>query len=495
MRSNESKRGKKLYYYLSRLDAKELKDFHAYLSSPLLGNSPQMARMLLVIQREVLGTGRKTIDADLFQEEFFPDQALDEGKCKYIRIRLVQMHSKLMDFAAFMEYKSDTNAQHVHLLKAMHTRGWEKYFERTYHEIEAMPPKKDFGEYHLYRMRREIVRNDHSTSKEAKLINTNLPECMLRIDSYIIFVSLKYACATIAAHLDGNVNIETRFDGLAIKHAEMHPFSNIPHIQAYAHIRQMLMSLLVDSIDGKFHFAMLKMIIAKQEGFDIGEIKDFFAFANNFCVFSIKRGDNSMVPELRALYNETTRAGIFSVGGMIERITFFSIVAQMCKLGEYDWSARFVDHWKGKIAADTDDLAYYTNRAYIHLVNQEYSKTIEILYNRVNLIDDPQLRGNARLFLWRAIWATGDYQWLLSNIEAQRVETSRNKRSPKDGKDVYKRFMTLFAKMCKAQLGNPDKAVAKLEKIRSSIEDNGETNRFFWLYRALKEELQRRNLS
>ncbi len=485
----ESKRGQKLYYYLSRLSPKELKDLHAYFSSPLLGNSLQMARMLLTIQAEVLDKGGKVIDAELFQTEFFPDQALDDNKRKYIRIRLVQFLERVLDFVAFMEYKGDTNAHHVHLLKAMHTRGWEKYFERTYQEIEAMPPKKDFGEYHLYRMRREIVRNDHLTGKATTVFDTNLVETLQRVDIYIAFASLKYACAAINANIHWHESYESRFASLSIEIASDPTFNIIPEIKAYAYNYQMLVTHRAGNPGASIFFYKLKSLLSSGLDLDKSEATELFSGACNYCNWMIKRGELNYVLELRDLYNDALACGTITSSGIIQKNLYWGIANQMCKLGETQWSLNFVEEWKNSVAGDPNNLTYYVIRAMIHLVNKEYEKTIELLYNRIGQIEEPKLNLNARLYICRAAWEKGDYQWLTSLLLAFRSTVRRSKGLTKDEKLTQGRFIELFTKMCNSQLGKPDQIVDRLEKIKLSMESNSETKMFFWLYKALTEKL------
>jgi hypothetical protein len=491
----ESKRGQKLYYYLSRLSPKELKDLHAYFSSPLLGNSLQMARMLLTIQAEVLDKGGKVIDAELFQTEFFPDQALDDNKRKYIRIRLVQFLERVLDFVAFMEYKGDTNAHHVHLLKAMHTRGWEKYFERTYQEIEAMPPKKDFGEYHLYRMRREIVRNDHLSGNASIASETNLPKTIERIDNYIIFIALKYACAAMTQKILGKIEIETKFDQIASQYANQDSYQDNIEVVAYTHSYRMLCAYINGEHEGDLHFDCLSEILNNPATLDRSEAYDLFSLASNYCQLQIRAGKFEYIARLRDVYTTALAKGTITNSGIISRYTYRAIVNQMCKVGEVQWSANFVEEWKYRIGGDTDHLTYYVTKAYIHLLAKDLDKAIELLYNRIALIEDVNLSINARTYLCRAVWEKGDFQWLNSILEAFRLFLIRCKSMSKPEKLSYERYLEIFTKMCAAQLGNPDLVRKKLERLKVSIEENGETQRYFWLNKTLLTALESLNTS
>ncbi len=491
MEEKESKRGQKLYYYLSRLHEKELKDLHAYFNSPLLGNSPQMARMLLTIQAQVLGTDRKTIDADLFQAEFFPNEPLDEKKRKYIRIRLVQLMSKVLDFVAFMEYKEDTNAHHVHLLKAMHTRGWEKYFERTYQEIEAMPPKKDFGEYHLYRLRREIVRNDHLASKARTVQETNLEETAERIDIYSVFLALKYGSAVIHGNLGTKTTISLKYTEDSIACATTQPYCEILEVRAYYHAYQMIARMDDEPMAAKNHFEELRNILACPEVLDKSEYTDWLGMAVNFCVTSIAKGNSEYITVIRDLYTEALGTGNLTVGGMIPLAIFQSIVIRMCKLDEYAWSAKFVETWRGKIAGDKDDLNYFLFRAYIHLLNKEFDRTIELLYNKIGAIEEVTANLTARNYLMRAALAIKEYQWLIAQLEAYRQYVLRHKHLSKKNKAIHLKLAELYTKVAKAWIGNPDKTKQKLESIKQSLISNNETSTYFWFYRTLLDEIEK----
>jgi hypothetical protein len=490
METKESKRGQKLYYYLSRLSPKELKDFHAYLSSPLLGNSAQMARMLLTIEAEVLARGGRVIDADIFQAEFFPDQALDEGKRKYIRIRLVQLLDRLLDFAAFMEYKSDTNAQHLSLLKTMYTRGWEKYFERTYQEIEAMPPKKDFGEYHLYRMRREIVRNEFFTAKASSAQETNLEETAKRIDACMILFTLKNACAILVNQIHWNMKIDTRFTAQVLEYAKQEPFSNSLEITAYAETYQMLKAHAESQALAREHFLKIKLILKEPTELDKSESRDLFGMAHNFCTWSIQQNKLEFVQEIQELYQDALSSNILTSEGMIVKKLYFTIVSQMCKYGEITWSSKFVEDWKDKIVEDTDRSTYFVTRSLVHLQLGEYDKAIEILHPRIGLINDEIIGINARIYFCQALWNKREFQWLSFQLEAFRQFILRAMQNNKSQKIRYLRFLEIFNKMCQAQLGKPDLILLKLKKIKDSVESNNETSKYFWLYKILATSVE-----
>lgn len=491
MESKESKRGQKLYYFLSRLNAKELKDLHAYFSSPLLGNSLQMARMLRIIQTQVLEQGGKVIDADLFQAEFFPYTVLDEKKRKYIRIRLVQMLDRVLDFVAFMEYKSDTNAHHVHLLKAMHTRGWEKHFERTYEEIEAMPPKKDFGEYHLYRMRREIVRNDFTANKAVNIHDTNLKATVERIDIYITFVSLKYACVSLSAAIWWEMDIDTEYDQLAYEKSQTEPYSAILEIKAYSHAYQMLVDFRADSKSAREHFLQLKHLLENPKDFDKSEAVELFAFASNYCMACLAKGETDISPEVVDLYDIALKKGTLTSAGLIQKNLYISIMQRMCRVGEVEWSKQFLEEWRDKVVGDPGQILYCMNRAFIHNLEREHQKAIELLHNRIGEIEDVKLNMTARNTICRAVWELGDYTWLVALLEAFRQFVSRNKKITKAEKVYYHRYLELFTKMCMIRFTDPSKREGKLTILKTSMEENRETQKYFWLYKILEEQLSK----
>jgi hypothetical protein len=491
METQENKRGQKLYYYLSRLKEKEIRDLHDYLQSPLLGNSPQFARMLLTIQEKVLATERTTIDADLFQEEFSPGQPLDAKTTKYIRIRLVQFLDKVLDFASFMDYRSDRNARDIHLLKAMRTRGWEKYFTKVHAEVTAVPPIKADGEFLIYRLWQMVILEEFLTERTFIGNEMGIENIQRAIDELFIHIKLKYACSAINEKINANKIYSFWFSEEFLKIASEYSWKHSPETNAYYHTFLMLKSFEDDSIDGDVHFDLILQFLNSSDGIDPSEYLDCFIHANNYAQKKIRNGHSAFKKKKTLLYDCVLQSEALLETGMITSGFYKNTILSACGIGEIQWAENFLEEWKDRIAGDRDYLAYYHNKATIHFHRKEYDQTLDLLYNRVHCYEDAPYGLAVRVNICRALWEKGEDQWMISNLEAMRQFVNRLDNLGKSEKQGNMKFVNYLSRMGQARLGNPDKVFKRLLKIWKEMEAKKDHLRMVWVHKALVSELEK----
>ena len=465
MENKESKRGRKLYYYLSRFTEKELLDFHAYLSSSLLGNSPQFARMLLTIQKEVLGTERTNIDADLFQEEFCPQGELDEKKIKYIRIRIVQMHEKLLDFLSFMDYRADPNAKDIHMLKALYTRGWDKYFLKTHAEVEKKPPYKWAGEYHIYKLWRAIVLNDYLTEAADSGTDTKLKEVLQLIEVLDLCLRLKYGSAATGSLRYAKTNIP-QFDSEALFARSTQPeFALIEEVNIYYLIFNLNLYSIVDNKKAIGFYHSLRELLRNPEKYDSSEALEGFSACQNFIIINSLCGEFEYLEEMKGIIKELLKSNIFLKKGGISSAHFTVTINLLRQMGEMGWAESFAEEWKSRVIGDQNLITYHVLSAANAFEKGQYSKTIEILYARIPQFPEKEISLRARLFICHSLWKLREYEWLRSNILSTRQYLLRSNDFEKSRKNRFLVQLRMFLRICNAKTGNPDQAEKKYKKI------------------------------
>lgn len=481
-----NKRGQKLYYYLSRLTAEDLDNFFHYLQSPLLGNSPQMARMLRTIQEHVLGTERVTIDADLFAEEFSPGHPLDTNKVKYIRIRLVQLQDKLMDFLSFSDYRQDRNARDIHLLKSLYKRGMEKHFEKVHAEIEAQPPVKADGEYLMYRLWRMVVLNDFLNDRASGVSDTHIPEVHNRIDLYFAHLKYKYGAGAISKELAGGKQIEIRNMDIALEFQL--DIDSVHHQEtcAYEKVYHLFYELKHSPSPREDFLDELEQFLEPERGGDSSELRDFFTYALAFCLNRFHNGFTEFRNRSIYLYDKLFGSTTVFENGYIPRFYVKNAIINACRVGNVEWAENFLEKNKFRIAGDGEFLAYYHNKAYLAFAKREYQTTIDLIYNRMNQYDESEFSIQNRVLIIRSLWEMKEYEWLLPNIEAFRQVLRRESRAEDNSQKNLMLFTRFMRKLCQAKLGNPDKIKHRAAKVRKEILQSGRSGVLLWLMQQVQ---------
>ncbi|MFN8396605.1 MAG: hypothetical protein U0176_18415 [Bacteroidia bacterium] len=477
----QNKRGQKLYYYLSRLSSEDLDNFCHYLQSPLLGNSPQMSRMVRTIQSRILGTERVTIDADIFEEEFSPDQPLDEKKTKYIRIRLIQLQDKLMEFLSFMDYRQDQNARDIHLLKSLYKRGMEKHFEKIHADIEAQPPVKADGEYLMYRLWRIVVLNDFLTERHAGEQNTNLEEVHARMDLYDAHLRYKYGAGVLSKELvgvPGLSQIRLRAES-EIGLVEMEPHHH--ETLGYQIVFNLFQKLKNGKVSDPAEMKKLEKFLSGELCDDASESRDLFSYAQSYCLLNLKLGRGEFRPMITWLYEKFFNSRVLFGSGMIPWQYYHNAISNTIRVGNIEWSEWFLEAFKGRVAGDPNGLVYAYNRSFIEYHRNNFRTAYEILYRNLGLLDESEIWLISRVLILRAMWEMGEFQWLLPSIEALRQSIRRSQSIGKIQRENHLYFTRFFRRMCLAMLDAPDKVLGKFLKIENEIKELRKENVLVWL--------------
>lgn len=487
MEHSEGKRGKKLYYYLSRFTEKDLQDFHAYLSSSLLGNSPQFARMLLIIQEKVLNTERENIDADLFKEEFSPEQELDANKVKYIRIRIVQMHEKLLEFISFMDYRADPNAKDIHMLKALYTRGWDKYFVKIHAEVEKKPPFKKAGEYHIYRLWRAIVLNDYMAEAQSQhLLKSNQTLAKI-LDETIVYLKIKYiTVANSNRYLQGNI----------IPHLLLKEFEQLSEDPRFDQIHEITLYKTLNSLTKQTPQSHIYKCTAIIDWIRTGEIEDqseamdTVGLLFNFLTFQIQNKIEQFQIILTDLYKAIIAIDDFKNKERMGKSLYRNITMRLCRMNDQKSAMDITEKWKNRILGQISDEYYWHNLSIISFSKKEYRKTIEILSSRVKLYEEPVYAINSRLNICKSLWELGDYQWLDQNLEAFRISLRRVKGIPAKEIEAIRQFVNYLKKLSLAKTGTPDQYQPKVVQLKQEFDKNKLGIKNIWISQILDREIK-----
>src|SRR3989338_8957616 len=102
-----AKRGRKLFYFLSRLSAAELVELGHWLGSPLHGNSAQFVAMLEVVLAAMRDGEDSELSAEMFAGILSPGRAMDSKKAGYVWVRVSQLQDAVLDYVAWTRYRGD----------------------------------------------------------------------------------------------------------------------------------------------------------------------------------------------------------------------------------------------------------------------------------------------------------------------------------------------------------------------------------------------------
>lgn len=479
-------RGKKLAYFLDRLDEEALDALGEYLRSPYGANSPQMVRLLSAGMEFRDGKG---IDLERLHAHLFPDRAWDAKRAKYLQLRLGQLLDHLLDHQAFQAFRQDEQARYRYRLDAAIAQGWDSYipmiFTQALRKLPGLP-----GANRLHQeLQLETRYNSYLSDIAASGTDTHLDQLHGALDDFFLLQKVKYgAAAANMALRTGPAKPDPLLD-LVLAYLDQSPEAHkLP--MAYAHALRMIRGVVPDVEDkGLRHFQGLKKFFTSGPPCDKAELLDLYTYALNFCTVRIHQGQGRFISETKWLYEQVLAESILLESGRLSAIYYKNIVTIMVRFGEFDWAEDFVETYRERIASDPAGLTYLYNKAILAFHRGDYAGTIRMLYHRINEFVNLLIGLGARIYLCRALWKQGEIDWLRSNLASFRIYLKRQKEISDMDRRIYLLYVKYFEQILKAQTARPDRSRQKLERIRTRLGSSGEGKVFKSLQVILDELL------
>lgn len=485
MSKPQRQRGKKLLYYLNRLEETELGELPHYLASPLFANRPQLAALLQRCLEQKSQTG---LDVELLHTQLYPDHEWSPKRAHYLHLRLAQLLDHLLDFIALSAYQKDEEAKNRYRLQEATRRGWEKYVPSTYAQSIRHLPEVTGTDDVLERLQLEIVFNAFQSQRTTDGTDTHLAELLDNLDLYYYLQKLKYGCAALNGELALGAHIPLKGMEGVLTAVEFDKETAPPVLLAYAACFEMLQGFSSPET-GDSAFQSLQNLLVTRKGLPEPEAKDLFTYAINYCTLRIYAEAPGFDVHMVTLYEALLDQNLLTVEGKLSKVYYKNIVALMCRLKKLEWAEKFVESYQSLVAGDEDGLAYLYNRAVIRFHHQDYSGTIRLLYNEINQFEDVLFGIAARIYLCRALWMQDDWEGLGTTLDAFRVYLGRNKEISQLERKLYAQFVKVLRKVLRIVSGDPDRMQQRLQAVGKSMESAGNSSVFHWLRSIIQQKL------
>lgn len=485
---SDNQRGKKLAFFLTKLDEAALSGLEEYLRSALFANSNQMAELLVISHRNIEGNN---LNLEKIHAALFPDREWDAKRGKYLQLRLAQLLNHLLDFHALLRYQEDEQARYLYRLDAAIEQDWESYIPFMYTQARRQLPALRGASRALMEMRLETRYNSYLTGIAVSGSDTLLSQVHDTLDDFYLLQKLKYATASANLSLHSGEYNENPLLNLILDYVEALPRDEKSLLlKAYGSAWEMIRYATTEGEDtSDHHFRQLKEYLGGDSSVANTEMLDLNNSALNFCTIRIHQGKAEYISETKWLYEQILEKELLLEGGQMRAGYYKNIVTIMCRFRELDWAKNFVEEYRDRIASDPDQLSYLYNTAVLSFHQGDFAGTVRLLYHRIHEFSDVLFGIGARNYLCRALWKQKEYQWLGSNLSAFRVFLKRQKELSETDQRIHLMYVKYFEQILNAYTTNPDRSRQKLEAIRERLSASGEGAVFQSLQSILSELL------
>ncbi len=477
--------GSKLIKTLKTLSAKEMRQFGEFVHSPLHNKHIKLRSLVDMLQQSYPSFMQKNLAKEAVYAEIFPGQPYNEHKVTDLMSYLVKL---LEDFLAFAYYNEDELLKKQSLLKAFREKGMDKQFVRTREAAEALQKKNIYRDehffYYQYLFEREadyfFIRHERRKQDES------LQRKVDNLDLFYLSAKLKSICEMINRKniVAGEFEFSMLDELLDYVKRNMDKFENVPAISIYY---QVIVTL--STPEGEDHFQHLKQLLAEHSNkFTRQEASAMYGYAQNYCVKCVNNGNLRFLEELFGLYKLQIEQDIFE-GQYVSQWHYKNIVSAALRVGEYDWTAGFIEKFRHKIVPEHRENAYTYNLASYYYGSNNYDKALQLLQS-VEFTDVYYHLG-AKSMLLKMYYDLDEEESLFSLMDAFKIYLRRNKLISDYQRKVHSNLVryTKKAFRLKIRMLIQPRSVKEndIQALKQQIEMNKEITSLDWLLKRVEE--------
>lgn len=178
---------------------------------------------------------------------------------------------------------------------------------------------------------------------------------------------------------------------------------------------------------------------------------DIYTGAINHCIRRINLGETAFLPTLLALYQEMDRNDLLLVRGRLPAAQFKNMVALALRCQDQEWAGSLIQRYSDHLDQDPHGTARAFTLGMLHFSQGDYDAAERAFHQVLDQFEDIFYGLDARSFLLRIYYETGNAVGMESLAESFKMYVKRNKRIAKAHKDSYLTTARLFKKLIQLQ--------------------------------------------
>ncbi len=485
-----SQLGRKLLHILYLLGKDLRQEFRDWIENQKEFDHQPWGKMLDVLETATETGTVEDLDREALATATLPDQPIRSEPQKYIAVRLTQLRKLLFEFLSFRAY-----AKHPHLQALMLIRQWPwlqdgKYLKGLYGNALKHIGPQDSGLPMQGRLELEMMMNDHLAKHSEVPGRSHLDQVEISLDQFFVLHKLVYACANLVERSLGADIPPTRMIAPVLTDVEEHYEDYPAVVRAYFNAYHMLNGFFqgVENQDAQFEAYYKEWQETLSSA--IPEAKDLFSFGQNYCILRVQGGSEEHRQQVVKMYEQALKYQLFAEDSHLSPSFFKNAIELFCVMGLINQAAQTSQQYQVKLNPDERRELFAYNQLVIQFYTGEYAMVAREMYQLMGEIKHLAYRCGARIYHCRALWKTGQYEFLMDTLHAFAQFVYRNKSSLGSKAPRYRRFIGYLNRMAQVMLGAPGKVPAKMNKILQDLEEKEEANQHGWLRGELSLYIQ-----
>ncbi len=424
---------------------------------------------------ELIVQGPEVLEKASVWAELYPNEAYNDIVLRRLMSELLGL---IVRFLSIEQGKKSPVLGQVALLQVLREKDAAKLYEFYFRKFSRQPsPELLHDGTYLDAYLLESEQNTWLERSANRSGVTNLDESIASLDKFYLFNKLKYACTRLNNRnvLGGDFQ-DILLEGL-LQQLDSSPYGADPAILIYLRIYQMLTRK-----DETEHYHILRKMLSESALlFAVEEARHLYAFAMNYCIGGINKGDGFFLREIFDLYKEALARKILLENGNLSPWDFKNIVVVGLRLSEFAWVEEFIFSYKDNIVLEKRENAFTYNLAKLHFYKKQYSEVLQLLQKLE--YEDVFYNLDAKVMLLKIYFESRETEALDSLIDSFRSFLRRNKLISDSHRTNYLNLLLFVKKLSRLRYGDKK----RLKQIQMKFEETKQVADRDWLREKMAE--------
>jgi len=496
----------RLFDLIAHLDRREFVELGKWLRSPFHNTSEKVIKLYEGIKTKHRNTGRPVNELTLLKYigliPSVKQKNVEPQHRKELKDVMHKMTFQIQDYMVWKKVKKDSVFARQQLIEALMERGMHRHMlpliTKSEKELQATPYQDIVyceQAFKLEEMRfgLHIILN----SLDIKKIETSLLTLINTLEDYSLSNLLKFYCSAISYERILNVRQNYPLRSTIQEYLENHD-NKQPSVGIYHRMLQLLINKKEETYYGFKDFLFQHLDV-----FDIGEVRQFFNCALNYCTQMIKQGNKTFIKEKFMLYEKGLELGCWSQNGYFPQNQYIKIIQNALLLHKVYWANNFIDQYTNLLKEETKNLVIDYCNALVYHHNKQHEKAMYHLPTD-KLPPDFSYYLHIKILKVKIHYDSNDWGFLpdggyaiLNELENMRQYVNRPSREiAQNIREQYINFKNIFTAIFnrKRKIMYPDDTPpvtqAKLESLRTKLNKTSPIVERTWLEEKIKELMQ-----
>lgn len=468
----------KVIELMKYFETKDYRLFDDFINSPYFNKNEDVTRLYKIIGKHNPKFISRKLEKEKVWKELFKNKKFNEKKLGYLQTDLVRLIEKYIVQIRLQENDILSYTQQLKTYqKISSTNLFQQTLKKAYNHLNQHPFHDSAYYFDNYLI--SEMANIHFEKQATRKFNENLQIAADNLDLYYLSLKLKYTCEMINRQniMAGDYKLQLVDEIISFLDKTE---ETIPAIDIYFSIL-----ILLTEPDREEMYLSLKQLLKEHEHlFPIGELKDMYAYARNYCIKKVNSGNPEYLKELIDLYKITLENKVLFNKNTLSHFSYINIVKAGVKQKDYKWTQAIIEKYKTELEEEYQESAYAFSIATLNYEKKDYR---EALFNLHQVeFNDVYYALGSKLLLLKIYYELDDIDPLLSLIESFKIYLKRNKLVDNGSKTRYNNLLSFLAKSLKV----PDGEKEKLNKLLDKVRETKKVTSIAWLIDIIESKLR-----